>query len=390
MVNKNITMRTLNDDGAYNKLYPQTSATQSEVSADTQQLFGQSTVDACLDKLANTISTLGRVLIKVVDANNNPIEGAVITGISGQNVTDAQGGASGILINNPITVKSPYIDLQDTTADASDYTGSLNTLTVTLPIAGENAIRRFTTSKSVTFSKMLKTVDVCCVGGGGGGSGGYGHHAGSSSGSTWIATAWKGKGGGGGNIVNSNGITLAAYTAYPIIIGTGGTGSQPLAYNASHYGEQRANPAGTGGTTSFGGVSATGGTGGSTTVGTSTNGGNGNANATGTEFNDGVTYYSGGGANGGTPVSDTGNVDDGTVGGYPYGAHGGYTHTYRTSAYPGYASVGIVGGNGLGPGGGGGGGNADLARTSDLVDSLEYMTKGGNGASGAVAIRFHF
>ena len=383
-------MRTLNDDGAYNKLYPQTSATQSEVSADTQQLFGQSTVDACLDKLANTISTLGRVLIKVVDANNNPIEGAVITGISGQNVTDAQGGASGILINNPITVKSPYVDLQDTIAYASDYAGSLNTLTVTLPIAGENAIRRFTTSKSVTFSKMLKTVDVCCVGGGGGGSGGYGHHAGSSSGSTWIAMAWKGKGGGGGNIVNSNGITLAAYTAYPIIIGTGGTGSQPLAYNASHYGEQRANTAGTGGTTSFGGVSATGGTGGSTTVGTSTNGGNGNANATGTEFNNGVKYYSGGGANGGRPASDTGNVDDGPVGGYPYGAHGGYTHTYRTSAYPGYASVGIVGGNGLGPGGGGGGGNADLAHTSDLVDYLEYMTKGGNGASGAVAIRFHF
>ena len=387
MVNKNITMRTLNDDGAYNKLYPQTSATQSEVSADTQQLFGQSTVDACLDKLANTISTLGRVLIKVVDANNNPIEGAVITGISGQNVTDAQGGASGILVNNPITVKSPYVDLQDATADASDYTGSLNTLTVTLPIVGENAIRRFTTSKSVTFSKMLKTVDICCVGGGGGGSGGYGHHAQSQGSSTWISVAWKGKGGGGGNIVNSNGITLAAYTAYPIVIGSGGVGSQLLAYNATNVYEQRANPAGTGGTTSFGGVSATGGTGGSTTVGTSTNGGNGNANATGTEFNDGVTYYSGGGANGGTPVSDTGNVDDGPVGGSPYGAHGGYTHTYNTGVYPGYESVGIVGGNGLGPGGGGGGGNGDR---KDIEDVLDYMTKGGNGASGAVAIRFHF
>ena len=388
MVNKNITMRTLNDDGAYNKLYPQTSATESEVSADTQQLFGQSTVDACLDKLANTISTLGRVLIKVVDANNNPIEGAVITGISGQNVTDAQGGASGILVNNPITVKSPYVDLQDMTADASDYTGSLNTLTVTLPIAGENAIRRFTTSQSVTFSKMLKTVDICCVGGGGGGSGGYGHHAGSSSGSTWIATAWKGKGGGGGNIVNTTGIAVTADTAYPVVIGTGGTGSQPLAYNASHYGEQRANPAGTGGTTSFGGVSATGGTGGSTTVGTSTNGGNGNANATGTEFNDGVTYYSGGGANGGRPVSDTGNVDDGPVGGSPYGAHGGYTHSrYIGSSYD---PIAVAGGNGLGPGGGGGGGNADLLHDSDLVDYLGVMSKGGNGASGTVAIRFHF
>ena len=388
MVNKNITMRTLNDDGAYNKLYPQTSATQSEVSADTQQLFGQSTVDACLDKLANTISTLGRVLIKVVDANNNPIEGAVITGISGQNVTNAQGGASGILVDNPITVKSPYADLQDTTADASDYTGSLNTLTVTLPIAGENAIRRFTTSKSVTFSKMLKTIDICCVGGGGGGSGGYGHHAGSSSGSTWVAEAWKGTGGGGGNIVNITGIAVTADTAYPVVIGTGGTGSQPLAYNASHYGEQRANTAGTGGTTTFMSVSATGGTGGSTTVGTSTNGGNGNANATGTEFNDGITPYSGGGANGGTPVSDTGNVDDGPVGGSPYGAHGGYTHSrYIGSSYD---PIAVAGGNGLGPGGGGGGGNADLLHDSDLVDYLGVMSKGGNGASGAVAIRFHF
>ena len=377
MVNKNITMRTLNDDGAYNKLYPQTSATQSEVSADTQQLFGQSTVDACLDKLANTISTLGRVLIKVVDANNNPIEGAVITGISGKNVTDAQGGASGILVNNPITVKSPYVDLQDTTADASDYIGSLNTLTVTLPIAGENAIRRFTTSKSVTFSKMLKSVDICCVGGGGGGSGGYGHTAGQSGGSSWIASVWEGKGGGGGNIVNSNGITLAAYTDYPIVIGSGGVGSQPLTYNATNVYEQRANPAGTGGTTSFCGVSATGGTGGSTTVGTSSNGGNGGSgNATGTEFNDGATYYSGGGANGGgygqTPPS----------GGTPYGGAGGYTYSFGSSTY------GVAGGNGLGAGGGGGGGNANPHGSSSSV--FDYMTKGGNGASGAVAIRFHF
>lgn len=384
MANKNITMRILDDDGAYDKLYPQTSATQSQVSADTKQLFGQSDVNTCLDKLADTISTLGRVLIKVVDANNNPIEGAVITGISGQNITDAQGRASGILVNNPITVKSPYVDLQDTTADTSDYTGSLNTLIVTLPIAGENAIRRFTTSQSVTFSKMLKSVDVCCVGGGGGGSGGYGHDAGSGGGATWIAQAWKGKGGGGGNIVNSNGITLASDTAHPIVIGTGGAGSQPLSY----YGEQRANTAGTGGTTSFGGVSATGGTGGSTTVGISTNGGYGNANATGTEFNNGTTYYSGGGADGGTPVSDTGNVDDGPVGGSPYGAHGGYTHRYYIGSS--YDPIAVAGGNGLGPGGGGGGGNADLLHNSDLVDYVDVMSKGGNGASGAVAIRFHF
>lgn len=389
MADKNITLRQKNTSGVYDKLYTKTTATQSKLSTETAALFGDGTsdADAALAKIADTVKSIGNVQVKVVDPNGNPIQGARITGLYGTPTTASDGTAHGVLQTNPISISSPYIDLKDQTADASGYVGSFNVLTVTLPIAGENAIRRFTTSKSVTFSKMLKTVDICCVGGGGGGSGGYGHHDQSHGSSTWISVAWKGKGGGGGNIVNSNGITLAAYTAYPIVIGSGGVGSQPLAYNATNVYEQRANPAGTGGTTSFGGVSATGGTGGSTTVGTSTNGGNGNANATGTEFNDGVTYYSGGGANGGTPVSDTGNVDDGPVGGSPYGAHGGYTHTYNTSVYPGYESVGIVGGNGLGPGGGGGGGNGDR---KDAEDVLAYMTKGGNGASGAVAIRFHF
>ena len=362
MVNKNITMRTLNDDGAYNKLYPQTSATQSEVSADTQQLFGQSTVDACLDKLANTISTLGRVLIKVVDANNNPIEGAVITGISGRNVTDAQGGASGILVNNPITVKSPYVDLQDTTADASDYTGSLNTLTVTLPIAGENAIRRFTSSQSVKFSKATKTVDVCCVGGGGGG------------GNLIITSAPAGDtyphisgGGGGGAIVNSYGKSINADTNYVLSIGSGGASG---------------NTGGTGGTTTFLSVSAPGGGGayvyqpGSPSdpqgmggaAGSPGSGKGGDyfqngENSTISEFDDGVTFYSGGGGAGGRK------------GGTPNGANGAYiTGGYPNPSYPHSATT-------PGIGGGGGGATYDQQIAADLPSS---------GGPGLVAIRFHF
>lgn len=367
MVNKNITMRTLNDDGAYNKLYPQTSATQSEVSADTQQLFGQSTVDACLDKLANTISTLGRVLIKVVDANNNPIEGAVITGISGRNVTDAQGGASGILVNNPITVKSPYVDLQDMTADASDYTGSLNTLTVTLPIAGENAIRRFTTSKSVTFSKMLKTVDVCCVGGGGGGT---------IDGSYPVTGGWSGDngcGGGGGAIVNGYGLSITALTSYPIIIGNGAAVaiSDP-------------NLRGQGGTTSFLTISAQGGYSGyfervyasSTSYynkpysgaagATGCGDGGGGSNTTVSEFNDGVTFYSGGGGNGFQN------------GGSPNGANG---VTYASGTSSSYYLVNATTA-GIGGGGGGGGGM--------IIDGNMQTANGSAGGPGLVAIKFHF
>ena len=379
MADKNITLRQKNTSGVYDKLYTKTTATQSKLSTATAALFGDGTsdADAALAKIADTIKSIGNVQVKVVDPNGNPIQGARITGLYGTPTTASDGTAHGVLQTNPISISSPYIDLKDQTADASGYVGSFNVLTVTLPIVGENSITRVTSSKTVKFSKAVKTVDICCVGGGGGGSGGYGYTDGSSGGSSWTASVWKGKGGGGGNIVNSNGITLAAYTAYPIVIGSGGVGSQPLTYNATNVDEQRANPAGTGGTTSFGGVSATGGTGGSTTVGTSTNGGNGGSgNATGTEFNDGSTYYSGGGANGGgygqTPPS----------GGTPYGGDGGYTYSFGADTH------GVAGGNGLGAGGGGGGGNANPHTTYPEIFS--YMTKGGNGASGAVAIRFHF
>ena len=360
MVNKNITMRTLNDDGAYNKLYPQTSATQSEVSADTQQLFGQSTVDACLDKLANTISTLGRVLIKVVDANNNPIEGAVITGVSGQNVTDAQGRASGILINNPITVKSPYVDLQDTTADASGYVGSFNALVITLPIIGENGIIRVTSSKIVKFSKAVKTVDVCCVGGGGGG----GNLIITSSGAyTYEHVSG---GGGGGAIVNSYGKSINADTNYILSVGSGGASGTT---------------GGTGGTTTFLSVSATGGggayvyqptsgdptgKGGSAGAPGSGKGGDygyNGENSTISEFDDGVTFYSGGGG--------AGNKKGGT----PNGANGAYiTGGYPDPSYPHSATT-------PGIGGGGGGATYDGQIAADLPSS---------GGPGLVAIRFHF
>ena len=55
--------------------------------------------------------------------------------------------------------------------------------------------------------------------------------------------------------------------------------------------------------------------------------------------------------------------------------------------------VGVAGGNGRGHGGGGGGGNSYVwhySGSSGGGSELKAMTKGGNGASGAVAIRFHF
>ena len=372
----------------YTDLNPKTKATNTMIAPSiAREKFNQQTIslDESIRLVGNAIISLRVLTVVVKDQQGYPIQGATVKGLAGNPVTNASGVASGLIKEYTLTIVPPYIDLQTKTVDVSSVTDiSIN---VVLEKYAENTILRFTNSTSVQFSRQVKNIDVCCVGGGGGGSGGYGHTAGSSGGSSWIASVWKGKGGGGGNIVTSTGVEVVSDTAYTLTIGSGGTGSAPLTYNASSYLEQRANPAGTGGTTSFRGVSATGGTGGSTTVGTSTNGGNGGSgNATGTEFNDGSTYYSGGGANGGTPVISRGEIISGPVGGTPYGGYGGYTANPSGSG----SEFGVDGSAGRGAGGGGGGGNADLTNYGNATNYPIRMTNGGNGASGLVAIKLHY
>ena len=372
----------------YTDINPKTKATNTMISPSiAREKFNQQAIslDESMRLIGNAIISLRVLTVVVKDQQGYPIQGATVKGLAGNPVTNASGVASGLIKEYTLTIIPPYIDLQTKTVDVSSVTDiSIN---VVLEKYAENTILRFTNSTSVQFSRQVKNIDVCCVGGGGGGSGGYGHTAGSSGGSSWIASVWEGKGGGGGNIVTSTGIEVVSDTAYTLTIGSGGTGSAPLTYNASNYLEQRANTAGTGGTTSFRGVSATGGTGGSTTVGTSSNGGNGgSANATGTEFNDGSTYYSGGGANGGTPVISMGEIISGPVGGTPYGGYGGYTANPNESG----SEFGVDGSAGRGAGGGGGGGNADLTNYGNAMNYPIRMTNGGNGASGLVAIKLHY
>ena len=373
---------------SYTDLNPKTKATNTMISPSiAREKFNQQAIslDESIQLIGNAIISLRVLTVVVKDQQDNPIQGATVKGLAGNPVTNASGVASGLIKEYTLTIIPPYIDLQTKTVDVSSVTDiSIN---VVLEKYAENTILRFTNSTSVQFSRQVKNIDVCCVGGGGGGSGGYGHTAGSSGGSSWIASVWEGKGGGGGNIVTSTGVEVVSDTAYTLTIGSGGMGSAPLTYDASSYLEQRANTAGTGGTTSFRGVSATGGTGGSTTVGTSTNGGNGGSgNATGTEFNDGSTYYSGGGANGGTPVISMGEIISGPVGGTPYGGYGGYTANPSGSG----SEFGVAGSAGRGAGGGGGGGNADLTNYGNAMNYPIRMTNGGNGASGLVAIKLHY
>ena len=369
MADKNITLRQKNTSGVYDKLYTKTTATQSKLSTATAALFGDGTsdADAALAKIADTVKSIGNVQVKVVDPNGNPIQGARITGLYGTPITASDGTAHGVLQTNPISISSPYIDLKDQTVDASGYAGSFNVLIVTLPIIGENGIIRVTSSKTVKFSKAVKTVDVCCVGGGGGGGPAATYEPSTNE------MIGNGAGGGGGGIVSSYGITVSSNTSYPLTIGSGGS-----AANA-------------GGATTFLTVSAPGGTGGSISgeypytnavagiagIDGCGNGGKndaGGSNTTVSEFNDGSTFYSGGGGAGYADryiPSQTRLIK----GGSPNGADGA-TAGYGVSTKAGTAGIG-----------GGGGGAAYYYNGSG--STMTHDMKGGRGGSGLVAIRIH-
>lgn len=364
MADKNITLRQKNTSGVYDKLYTKTTATQSKLSTATAELFGNNVTDAdaAMSKVADTIKAIGDVRVKIVDSNGNPIQGARITGLYGTPTTASDGTAHGVLQTNPISISSPYIDLKDQTADTSGYVGSFKVLTVTLPIVGENSIVRVTSSKTIKFSKAAKTVDICCVGGGGGG--GNLIITSSPTGDTYSHV---GGGGGGGGIVNSYGQTLTYNTSYNIVIGGGGSAGYT---------------AGKGGTTTFMGVSANGGGGayadqhsssidpigkggsaGSPGSGKGGDYGDNGENSTISEFDDGITFYSGGGGSGGRK------------GGTPNGADGAYiTGSYPDKFYPHSATT-------PGIGGGGGGATYNSQIQADLPSA---------GGPGLVAIRFHF
>ena len=362
MADKNITLRQKNTSGVYDKLYTKTTATQSKLSTATAELFGDniSDADAALAKIADTVKSIGNVQVKVVDPNGNPIQGARITGLYGTPTTASDGTAHGVLQTNPISISSPYIDLKDQTADASGYAGSFNVLIVILPIVGENSITRVTSSKTVKFSKAVKTVDVCCVGGGG---------AGGSMDFDADYTNLACGGGGGGGIVNATNIAVTPFINNSLIVGSGGN------YKDGGY------TGGNGGTSSFLNIVANGGSGGIGKIGGKGNlaggnsgavgcgnGGNGEqngGNSTVSEFNDNTTYYSGGGGGG----SQSGSAK---TGGSPNGANGARWTLAATNA--------------KGPGGGGGGAFGYRPDTG----STGYSAKGSSGGPGLVAIRFHF
>ena len=364
----NVTLHQKNKDGAYDNIYPRTTADHTMLTPATGNKYGltDGNAEQAVSISMDFISTIGAISMYVFDPLGNPVEGAVVQGLSGNPSTNASGFVQGTVVANPVTVKSPYVDLKDQSVNVTSYVGTTTAMRVTLESLGENGIVRFTRSTNVKFSHVAKTVDVCCVGGGGGG----GQSANKQT--TTYEFNGGGAGGGGGGIVNSYGINISADTSYSISIGNGG-GIE-----------------GTGGTTTFLSVSAPGGTGGSLSgdypyieqvaglagIAGCGNGGHygaGGSNTTVSEFDDDKTFYSGGGGAGFGDRLVTENKK--FKGGSPNGASGAIAG-YDVTAKAGTAGIG-----------GGGGGAAYYSNSSGAT--INNDIRAGSGGSGLVAIRIH-
>ena len=366
MANKNITLHQKNNSGIYDSLYINTVATKlsNSESLDTELEMTDGNSDSSMNKIASHLKLLGIIHIRVVCEDSSPIQGVVISGLQEDKTTDENGDVYGKIGNtNIITLTSPYVDIKDKTVDLTNlYKTPFSILIIQMEHVANLDILRYETSKNVKFSRYVEAVDICCVGGGGGG------------GTTSYPNPVGGAGGGGGGIVNKYNLSVIPNYYYSIVIGAGGKGGYTTSAStgAKVSGES-------GGTTSFINVSAKGGSGGSVSyagdaviagqpgvAGCGYGGANnhGGSNTTVSEFDDGKTFYSGGGGSG---IFET-TQSQRFKGGSPNGADGGVTVSPITIIPPSVAGIG----------GGGGGASNDFANFT-----------GGSGGSGLVAIRIH-
>lgn len=363
---KNITLKQLNESSTYDELYPAGAVDYTMLTETTSAAYGveNGSVKDALTGLYQYIHSSNVVTIKVVDVSNNPLPNITANGIIGSPQSGVDGVIKGVADSNSVTLVSPYVDtIKTKTVDVSKYKNTTRTLIVTMDSVADGAIVRYTSSQNVRFSNRVANIDVCCVGGGGGGgvtitpeSGSYGYAS----------------GGGGGAINNSYGISVIYNQPYSIVIASGAA-----AYSGDQEHQTR------GGTTTAFGISSQGGysayhlgspnydkKAGSAAMAGCGDGaqyGNGNPNNTISEFNDGVTFYSGGGASGtfrgGQSVF---------TGGSPNGANGAHAE---------YMNVTNASQAGIGGGGGGG--------SSYYAAGREYKGYASAGGPGLVAIKIH-
>lgn len=343
--------------------------------AEALGLTGDAVPDEALMALAIGVSKYGYA-IHVSIPGGYPAAGAAISNLTdlhgGPVVTDGNGDAFGISPSASVSVlvTSPFLDFADKAAKLT-ATGKITEATVELSQKPTNEVL-ITASQTAYFSPMVKTFDICAVGGGGGGGGGGGYNY----------YTYPGGGGGGGYVTNLLGIsTIDTFEPLQITVGAGGSRGRN-----TNNGTIVGGTGGTGGATTvvYGvkTVTASGGTGGNGGGSSGASGGSGGSgngsggrgdneqgkngsSGTGYKFGDSTLGAAGGGGGGGGTFS--GIEEDRASGGKPNGGDGGLNNSAAT--------------RGTTPGGGGGGaGSAGTASEQSAA----------SGSPGGVFIRWHY
>ena len=380
MAEKNIEMNVMNESGGYDVLYPKTKVEnivnitgnyynkEETLTSDTKDLLSleaDGTPDDAFRNIAIKMNMImndvGYVYLTVKTNNGNPLVDIPVNGfvsLTGEPTvirTNNNGEASGYVLEGqqPLSTNS-YADLDAGSIQVNITKGEFYYEDLVLTTHNYLSI---TSSRTLQFSKNVLKVNVSVGGGGGGGhSSGYFNSGGNNAGA-------RGAGGGGGgySVVQEN-VSFSAETNYQAVVGAGGAISQ-----------NRDVAAGTGGQSSFLGVVANGGNGGTGAgynyVGTggigNGNGGNGGytgwdgGTSAGAPGGNGTTYYYsafevlslyGGGGGGGGVGFFMANNNLYSSGGNPNGADG---------CTPGWD---INAPNPKGVGGGGGGGPLPTTR----------------------------
>lgn len=283
--------------------------------------------------------------------DGSPVSNKLITGLTtpyGEALyTDESGYAFGVALGDSVTISINFEEFMDVDnfSKLLTSTSPITDLSVTIPSKTDTNLRILSSGSSpIGFSPVVKEFDVFCVGGGGNGTN-------------------LGSGGGGGYTTTQLGIKNMGQTSTPIVGGSGG--------NTSFFGvTAKRGENGSGSTAAAGGAGGSGGGGsgfgsGSTRskggAGGSDGGRGGSSQGAGGAGQGRTTrafgesdgeLFSGGGAGGGTGSSAAGGAGGGGAG----GVYGGSS----TSGYSGTPNTGGGGGSSGGSGGIGGSGGSGI------------------------------
>lgn len=237
------------DDGSYIEDYPRTSQEMilNLLNSSTKSLMGleeSATADDAFKQLylANVLNGKSMVELTFLDSETNkPLSGVVVTcdkfcDAAGTALTEHTTDSNGKIVAfvsaiNPTIKVTGYADIENFSQQlgvpvlGKQFVFNFNLTT--------NQFKSYLSSQTVKFSKNVTRVDVSSCGGGRAG----------------FCRNYSGAGGGGGFTTQAENVVFSSEINYNIVIGSGGT----PAYN---------NDGGDGGTSSFLGVEAMGGSGG--------------------------------------------------------------------------------------------------------------------------------